>query len=85
MIVLFVMIKRNILSKFAEYSAKQGITADAKGLALSGKIIEAQLMAYIARNIIGEVGFYSVISKIDATLQEAIKALETKKLLVKSN
>jgi len=79
------LLKRNILTLFTEYSAKQGIVADAKGLALSGKIIEAQIMAYIARNIIGEVGFYSVISKIDATLQEAIKALETKKLLVKSN
>lgn len=79
------LIKRNILSLFTEYSAKQGITADAKGLSTSGKIIEAQLMAYIARNIIGEVGFYSVISKIDATLLEAIKAMDTKKLLVKSN
>jgi carboxyl-terminal processing protease len=54
-------------------------------LAVSGKIIETQLMAYIARNIIGEVGFYSIISKIDATLLESIKALETKEMLVRSN
>jgi len=79
------LLKHKILTLFAEYSAKQGITADAKSLSISGKIIEAQLMAYIARNIIGEVGFYSVISKIDNTLLEALKALETKNKLVQSN
>ena len=79
------LIKHNILSLFAEYSAKQGIPSDAKALSVSGKIIEAQLMAYIARNIIGEVGFYSVISKIDATLIQAIKALDTRNKLVESN
>jgi carboxyl-terminal processing protease len=79
------MLQRNILSSFTEYAVIKGITADSKGLAVSGKIIETQLMAYIARNIIGEVGFYSIISKIDATLLEAIKALETKEMLVRSN
>ena len=79
------LLKKNILTLFTDYSSKQGITPDSKSLATSGKIIEAQLMAYIARNIIGEVGFYSVISKIDATLLEAVKALDTKDKLVKSN
>jgi carboxyl-terminal processing protease len=79
------LLKRNILSSFIDYATSKGIAADPKGLATSGKIIEAQLMAYIARNIIGEVGFYSVISKIDATIKEAIKALDTKNLLVQSN
>jgi len=79
------LLKRNILSSFTEYATSKGIPVDPKGLATSGKIIEAQLMAYIARNIIGEVGFYSVISKIDATIKEAIKALDTKKMLVQSN
>ena len=79
------LLQRNILSSFTAYAAKKGIATDPKGLAVSGKIIEAQLMATIARNIIGEVGFYSVISKIDATLLEAIKAFDTKDMLVESN
>jgi carboxyl-terminal processing protease len=79
------LLQRKILSTFTEYAAMKGIAADAKGLALSGKIIETQLMAYIARNIIGEIGFYSVISKIDPTLLEAIKALDTKDMLVQTN
>ncbi len=77
--------ERHIFSLFTEFTAKKGITADAKSLGLSGKIIETQLMAYIARNFIGEVGFYEVISNIDNTLLEAIKALETKTKLVQSN
>lgn len=79
------LLQHNILSLFTEYAAKKGIPADQKGIAASGKIIETQLMAYISRNIIGEVGFYSVISKIDPTLNEAIKAFDSKKMLVESN
>ncbi len=79
------LLQHKILTLFSEYSDKQGIKVDPKDLAVSGKIIEAQLMAYITRNIIGEVGFYSVISKIDNTLTEAIKALDTKNKLVNSN
>jgi carboxyl-terminal processing protease len=79
------LLQHNILSLFTDYAAKKGIPADQKGIAASGKIIETQLMAYISRNIIGEVGFYSVISKIDPTLNEAIKAFDSKKMLVESN
>ena len=79
------LLKSNILSLFTEYAVKKGIPTDPKGLAASGKIIETQLMAYISRNIIGEVGFYSIISRIDPTLTEAIKALDTKNMLVESN
>jgi len=79
------LLQHKILSSFTEFAAKKGIAADSKGLAISGKIIETQLMAYISRNIIGEVGFFSVISNIDATLLEAIKAFDTKAMLVQSN
>ena len=77
--------QHNVIDSFTEFAAKKGIPKDPKGLAISGKIIETQLMAYIARNIIGEEGFYSVISQIDNTLLEAIKALGTNNMLVKSN
>ena len=77
--------QRNILKDFTEFAVKKGLPTETKGLETSRKIIENQIIAYIARNIIGEVGFYSVISNIDATLIEAMKALEKKDLLVKSN
>lgn len=76
--------QHNILGEFSVYAANNGVPADPKGMATSGKIIETQLMAYISRNIIGEVGFYSVISRIDPTLTEAIKAFENKNMLVQT-
>jgi len=79
------LLQHKILSSFTDFATKKGIATDAKGLAISGKIIETQLMAYISRNIIGEVGFYSVISKLDPTLKEAIKAFDKKDMLVQSN
>ncbi len=77
--------KKGILSEFVSYANKKGIPMDKKGLTVSGKIIETQVMAYITRNIIGEEGFYSVISGIDNTFQEAVKALDSGDMLVKSN
>ena len=77
--------RNGILSEFIRYAAQKGVPEDKSGLAVSGKIIEAQVMAYIARNIIGEEGFYSIIGRIDNTFQEAIKAIDTGDMLVKSN
>ncbi len=77
--------RKGILSEFIQYAAQKGIPEDKAAMALSGKIIDAQVMAYIARNIIGEEGFYSIIGRIDNTFLEAVKALETKDMLVKSN
>ena len=77
--------QRGIFSEFVNYASNKGVPADKNGLAVSGEIIETQLMAYITRNIIGEEGFYYIISKIDDTFQEAINALGSKDLLVESN
>ena len=79
------LLQHKILSSFTDFASKKGIVTDPKGLAISGRIIETQLMAYISRNIIGEVGFYSVISRLDPTLKEAIKAFDKKEMLVQSN
>lgn len=78
------LIQQNILAQFTEYAAKKGVPKNNEGVSVSGKIIETQLIAYIARNIIGEVGFYSTIGDIDPTLLEAIKALSKEDMLVQS-
>ncbi|MFW5755825.1 MAG: S41 family peptidase, partial [Tangfeifania sp.] len=75
--------KQNILNEFVEYDEEKGIDKSAEGIDASGKVIETQLIAYIARNIIGEEGFYPIISRIDNTLQEAIE-ITRKNLLVEN-
>ncbi len=74
---------RNILTEFVAFAEEKEIPKDAKGLAESGKIINTQLKAYIARNILGEEGFYPIISKIDNTLQKALE-ISKQNLLVEN-
>lgn len=65
--------KQNILSQFVGYAQKEGIAKDETGLKISGEIIETQIIAYIARNLIGEEGFFPIIQQIDKTLLKAIE------------
>ena len=74
--------KRSIFNDFLQYAVKNGVPNNEAGIRISGKVIETQLLAYIARNIIGEEGFYSIISSIDNTLLEAVKAINSKDKLV---
>jgi carboxyl-terminal processing protease len=74
--------KRSVFNDFVQYAVKNGVAQNDAGIKTSGKIIETQLMAYIARNIIGEEGFYSIISTIDNTLQEAVKTINSKDKMV---
>lgn len=65
--------KQNVLDSFVRYAAGKGISSDAEGLKISGEIIETQVKAYVARNILGEEGFYPIIQHIDKTLLKAIE------------
>ncbi|MFV0592312.1 MAG: S41 family peptidase [Draconibacterium sp.] len=65
--------KHHAIDDFVKYAAEKGVKKDVAGLKESGKIINTQLKAYIARNIIGEVGFFPIIREIDKTLQRAIE------------
>ena len=68
-----VLEKDKVFNEFVDYAAEKGVQKDTNGLRESGNIINTQLKAYIARNIIGEEGFYPIIKNIDNTLQRAIK------------
>lgn len=75
--------KKKALDEFVAYAIEKGIKKDADGLKVSGNIINTQLKAYIARNIMGEEGFYPIIQKIDKTLLKAIE-LSHQNLLVEN-
>ncbi|HYQ58060.1 MAG TPA: S41 family peptidase [Draconibacterium sp.] len=65
--------KHDALTEFVAYAEEKGVKKDAEGLKESGRIINTQVKAYIARNIIGEEGFYPIIKQIDKTLLRAIE------------
>ena len=62
-----------VLDQFVKYADQKGVKNDPAGVKTSREIIDTQLKAYIARNIIGEEGFYPIIQNIDETLKEAIR------------
>ncbi|MGB5598851.1 MAG: S41 family peptidase, partial [Thiothrix litoralis] len=74
---------KNVLNEFVRYAAEKGVPREEKGLKESGLIIGTQMKAYIARNIIGEEGFYPIIKKVDKTLLQAIE-ITHKNLLVEN-
>ena len=65
----------NIMDQFVEFANKQGVKPNKNQINTSKKIIETQLMAYIARNIIDDEGFYPIITQIDKTLLRAIEII----------
>lgn len=75
--------KNKVLNEFVRYAAGKGVARDEKGLKESGQVINTQLKAYIARNILGEEGFYPIIKQIDKTLLKAIE-ISQKNLLVEN-
>lgn len=62
----------NVLNMFVAFAEKKGVKTNITDLKTSSKIIDNQVKAYIARNIIGEKGFYPLIQNIDKTLLQAI-------------
>jgi carboxyl-terminal processing protease len=75
--------KQKALEEFIAYADEKGVKQDATGIQASRKILNTQLKAYIARNIIGEEGFYPIIKQIDNTLLRAIEVSQ-KNLLVEN-
>ena len=71
------------MKEFLTYAESRGVAKDDSGLKVSGNIIFTQLKAYIARNLIGEEGFYPIIRGIDNTLQKAIE-ISQQNLLVEN-
>jgi carboxyl-terminal processing protease len=65
--------KTDILKMFVAFAEKKGVKPNNGDLKTSSKIIDYQTKAYIARNIIGEEGFYPIIKNIDKALLEAIE------------
>lgn len=81
----FYLDSRDVLSLLVNYAADKGIPKDAADLKKSEMMLRTQIKAYIARNIIGEEGFYPIIKQIDHTLLKAIEVSKQNLLVVNLN
>jgi carboxyl-terminal processing protease len=65
-----------LVDDFVVYAARNGVKPDYKQIAISRRIIEAQLRALIARNTsLDYTGFYAEIYPIDSTIGKALEVL----------
>lgn len=66
-------LKRNdALGSMVQYAKEQKIKPDYEQIEISREILEVELYAYIARNLLDNEGFYPVLAKIDKPLQVAL-------------
>ncbi|MDR1860138.1 MAG: S41 family peptidase [Bacteroidales bacterium] len=65
--------REHILDQFVAYATKHGVAKNDRDLKISGKMIDTQVKAYIAKNIIGDVGLFGIIRDIDEALLKAVK------------
>jgi carboxyl-terminal processing protease len=67
--------KQVLLDQFIDFASKNGVKKDPGGIRVSGPVINIQLKAYIARNILDNKGFYPIWKELDTTLKYAIDYL----------
>ena len=67
--------QRNILKEFVAYAATRGLVKNDRDLKISGPVIENMIMAYIARHILDDKGYYPVLNQMDKTVQKGIEVL----------
>ncbi|NOY38008.1 MAG: S41 family peptidase [Chlorobi bacterium] len=66
------LLKQNLFNRFLVFTEKNGIHASRDDIQASKNLIETQIRAYIARNILDNDGFYPIIQEVDKTLLRAI-------------
>ncbi|MEO5570235.1 MAG: S41 family peptidase [Bacteroidia bacterium] len=64
-----------LFDEFASYAEKQGVKRNESGIKKSGKLIKIQLKAFIARQVFGNNGFYSVLNETDNIFIKAAEAI----------
>lgn len=70
--------KQQLLNHFVQFASENKVKKDPAGLKISGNIIQIQIEAYIARNILDNKGFFPIWESIDTTLKYAIDFLKKK-------
>lgn len=68
--------KQALLDRFMTFAEGQGIRRNREAKDISGSLIEIQIKAYIARNILDNKGFYPIWKELDLTLKIAIDFLK---------
>lgn len=66
---------KDLIPDFIRFVEKNGVKTRWDELEISRGIIDTQIKAYIARNILDNEGFYPIIREVDKTVQKAVSVL----------
>lgn len=66
-----------ITEQFVKFAGEQGIKKNKAQFEHSYKLIDLELKAYIARNILDNDGFYPIIHEMDETVIETVKEIKS--------
>jgi len=67
----------DMLPDFISYAKTKGVDPNYDDIRTSEQILKKTIKAYVARNLIDNMGFYPIIAEIDQTLQVAIDTIVT--------
>jgi carboxyl-terminal processing protease len=70
-------IKDNTISKFWQYVTLSGVRTSEKDVAISGKYIENSVLAYVARQMLGDNAFFEAANEYDVVMDSAISVLKS--------
>ena len=68
-----------LLKEFANFAAQNGVAPRWYYINRSRRLLVTHIKAFIARDIFGNQGFYSIFNSTDKTIQEALKAMNRNK------
>ncbi len=66
-----------MMQKFWAYVSASGITVRQRDVYVSGKYIENNVKAYVARQILGDSSFYQIANTIDPVIDTALNVIKT--------
>ncbi len=69
--------EQNLFDNFLKFANKNNVPPNQQEINESKHLIYTEILAYIARNILDNAGFYPIWQEIDATLKEAIKYISS--------
>ncbi len=72
---------KDLLQEFTRYAETKGVEPDQAQIKRSKQLLKRLLKANIARNIIGEEGFFPLYYKDDPTVKRALQEMKTNEML----
>jgi len=71
-----------VLQKFYNYLRENNITVSQNDIKISGKYIENNLYAYIARQVLGDSSFYEIANTIDPVIDTVMNVIRSNRKLI---